>query len=233
MREKQNLRIVSGLLAVSMMLSVFPTAAFAAKALPETAYSSETSLESENGDEKIPLTFDETGKPIGKGSRASGWRYEWGQLYFEEGYTFDQNQVVTCEVCNNGTIASGIFLEGVTNYGTITGGVFKKFNVLYGGSLPSNNYKLTVGNGMIDGVIESTAYIVGENQRVTVNFLAPNDFESWQENGAVQIANKTSTTIEFTMPAQDVVLKANYKENPLEIGADGNPTHAGGRNWEY
>lgn len=201
----------------------------------------------------VKLTFDENGKPTETGNRTSGWIYEtskddagninWDRLTFYEGYTFDQDVVVNCSVQNGGIIAAGTFTKGVYNsvwdyqaqkdiMGTVTGGVFANLDTETAEA--ANVYTLSAVGSIINDAILNGAYIAGMNQKVTVTRSADDeDFESWHVvNGTVDIADPTSRTIEFTMPAENVVLGANYKDNALEFDANGNPTHVGGKNWE-
>ena len=155
------------------------------------------------------------------------------------------------DVDNAGTITNGLFATGVNNYirewvsdgetyntvyhnGTITGGVFAYIGE-YGESgikLPDNTHTLSAVGSMINDEILMAAYVIGDNQKVKVSYFgSESDFESWK--GAEDLnVTPTETTIEFVMPAKDVALGINYKDNALEFGADGMPTHAGGKNWE-
>ena len=195
----------------------------------------------------LPLEFDEDGIPTTKGNKTSGWTYsENTALTFYKGYVFDMpNQTVKCDVQNMGTIKSGTFAQGVSNYGydeddnqikngTITGGVFAYIREYSesGIKLPDNTHTLSAVGSVINDEILMAAYVVGDNQKVKVSYFgAESDFESWK--GAEELnVTPTETTIEFVMPAKDVALGINYKDNALEFGADGMPTHAGGKNWE-
>ncbi len=182
-------------------------------------------------------------------------------LTLYEGYEFNQDVEVNCLVDNYGTITAGtfkkhvynagkitngLFAGGVSNYidtyssadgdkrieGTITGGVFSDIGT-QDGNKPENTYKLTVRNSTINDEISMGAYIVGDNQKIKVTRDADDeDFESWKEVDGITISDPTAKTIEFTMPAKNITLEINYKDNILEFDADGNPTHAGGKNWE-
>ena len=191
----------------------------------------------------VQLTFDENGKPTEMGNKTSGWTYDGYTLKFYEGYTFNQDVIVKCFVENAGTITAGTFTQGVDNsvwdyqnqkniYGTVTGGVFAGLDTKTAES--ANVHMLIATGSVINGVILNGAYIAGTDQKVTVTRNADDaDFESWNlVSGNIDIADPASKTIEFTMPAENVVLSVNYKDNVLEFDANGNPTHAGGKNWE-
>ena len=212
----------------------------------------------------MPLEFDTNGKPTKKGNKTSKWEYNGNTLTLYEGYTFDQDVTVDCNVYNYGTIAAGtfkqyvanagtikngLFTDGANNYiqnssfdgntstdtyldGTITGGVFA-YVCNSDDTLPANTYILTALGGTINDAIPMAAYIVGDNQKIKVTRDADDeDFESWKEVDGITISDPTAKTIEFVMPAKNVALGINYKDNALEFDANGNPTHAGGKNWE-
>ncbi len=213
----------------------------------------------------VELTFAD-GKPTEEGNKTSGWSYEDDVLTFYEGYSFNQDVIVNCSVENYGTITAGTFKQDVDNAGTITNGLFatgvnnyirewvsdgETYNTVYhngtitggvfayireysesGIKLPDNTHTLSAVGSMINDEILMAAFVVGDNQKVKVSYFgAESDFESWK--GAEDLnVTPTETTIEFVMPAKDVALGINYKDNALEFGADGMPTHAGGKNWE-
>ena len=190
----------------------------------------------------VELTFDEDGYPVGKGNKTSGWTYDGYTLKFYEGYTFSQDVIVNCSVENAGTITDGTFTKGVSNYiwadgeqicGTVTGGIFAGLSIASDENMPENMYVLAAINSKINGVIDDTAEIVGENRKVTVTAnLSDDEFESWNDVSGIGI-DTDSKTLEFVMPSQNVILRINYKDRPLVIDEEGKPTCTGGKNWEY
>lgn len=196
-------------------------------------------------EKEIPLTFDAKGIPEGHGNKTSGWMYQDDMLIFYPGYVFDDaEQIVNCHVYNAGTIKSGTFAEGVMNAipnedesgyitGTITGGVFSELSTTDGVMPEGVHTLLAIGCTINDVIPTGTAFIAGDNQKVKVTRNADDsDFESWAAIDGITIDDPNATTIEFTMPTKDVVLRAVYKDNALEFDANGMPTHNGGKNWE-
>lgn len=134
-------RILSLILALSMVLSVLPLGAFAADPLPE-------------------LVMGATGYPVcSNGTKGDGWEYSGGILTLTNGsYDFNYfnpkthgggstEQTVRCEIKleQNATITGGGFEANVTNdKGTISGGFFA-------GSV--TNYGTINGNGTFNGTV--------------------------------------------------------------------------------
>ena len=149
-------RILSLILALSMVLSVLPLGAFAADPLPE-------------------LVMGATGYPVcSNGTKGDGWEYSGGILTLTNGsYDFNYfnpkthgggstEQTVRCEIKleqnatitgggfeanvtnNKGTISGGFFAGSVTNYGTING------NGTFGGKV-TNYTGVTLPGGTIAG----------------------------------------------------------------------------------
>ena len=129
-RKKQSLRILSGFLAASMVLSAFPTAAFAA-APADTTTSPSAVTQSEETGTKIITTLKVTadGTPIGSGNaETEGWTFgDNNILYIYAGWTMDSDITVKRAVVNNGTIANGTFTWQVKNQlgAVIKGGTFE------------------------------------------------------------------------------------------------------------
>ena len=167
-------RILSLILALSMVLSVFPLGAFAEGPLPE-------------------LVMGAGGYPVcPDGTTGDGWEYKGGTLILKSGsYDFNYfypktngggvtEQTVHCgikleqdatitggdfgaNVTNDkGTISGGFFADGVTNSGTISGGTFaanKKVenysyieNGTFEGSVTNYSY---IENGTFNGTVEN------------------------------------------------------------------------------
>lgn len=76
---------------------------------------------------------------------------------------------------------------------------------------PETSYKITVSNG----TASQTSAKAGEIITLTAN-VAPvgKEFEKWIVTG-VNVADATSTTVKFTMPAGDVTATAIYKEKTI------------------
>ena len=157
-------RILSLILALSMVLSVLPLGAFAAGSTQD-------------------LVIGSDGYPVG--SSGKGWRYISGTLYLDEGtYDFSSTHPqgktpgtptttpVACAVetqsgveitggifagsvtNNDGTISGGTFAGSVTNKGTITSGTFNgKVTNYLGRTISGGTFKGTVNNdyGTISG----------------------------------------------------------------------------------
>ena len=136
-------RILSLILALSMVLSVFPLGAFAADPLPE-------------------LVMGANGYPVyPDGTTGNGWEYKGSTLILKSGsYDFNYfypktngggvtEQTVHCEIKleQNATITGGDFGANVTNdKGTISGGFFAS------GSGVTNSGTIT-GNGTFAGTV--------------------------------------------------------------------------------
>lgn len=138
-------RLVSMILAISMVLSLVPAPAFAqgvqfAAPAPDTAASPQE-LEEENADGVTRITITSAGKPSGSGSN---WiYYGYGKLELKSGSFILTGNALTCKlvidadatltggtvtstssVQNDGTIEGGTFNAPVANNGTISGGLF-------------------------------------------------------------------------------------------------------------
>ena len=168
LRKKQALRIVSLVLAASMALSAFPTAAFAAGTPQKTeAENSAVETQAEDSQDNLAtLEFDENGLPIGEGNAEEGWTYNRSMLTILEGYTFNRpDQIVSCYVENNGTISNGVFTSEVYNgdantNGLITGGEFE-WRVTNKGSITGGSFLEEISNS---GIIKN----------ININWLSSN-----------------------------------------------------------
>ena len=115
-------RILSLVLALSMMISLFPVSALAQTPGGRTAV-----LAEENGTTATPIiTIGSDGKPTTEGGE--NWTYEDSMLTLNSG-TYDfSGKTVTCyvKVCSGATVAGGIFENTVWNEagGKISGGTF-------------------------------------------------------------------------------------------------------------
>lgn len=115
-------RILSLVLALSMMISLFPVSALA-----QTPGGGSAVLAEENGTTATPIiTIGSDGKPTTEGGE--NWTYEDSMLTLNSG-TYDfSGKTVTCyvKVCSGATVAGGIFENTVWNEagGKISGGTF-------------------------------------------------------------------------------------------------------------
>ena len=113
-------RILSLVLVLSMMISLFPVSALAQTPAGGTAV-----LAEENGEMKGTVTI-ENGVPVGDGGE--NWTYEDSMLTLNSGTYNFSGENVTCyvKVCSGATVAGGIFENTVWNEagGKISGGTF-------------------------------------------------------------------------------------------------------------
>ena len=138
-------RILSLILALSMVLSVLPLGAFA---------------EGSNGD----LVIDESGYPVGSNGgkdscSGNDWEYSNGALYLNAG-TFDlrTTEPVKCEIHSFAIITGGTFAGSVTNGNTIENGTFN-------GTVTNSS---TISGGTFTGQVENKYIIKGGTFRGSV-----------------------------------------------------------------
>lgn len=191
-------RILSLILALSMVLSVFPLGAFAAGSLPE-------------------LVMGATGYPVcSNGTKGDGWEYSGGILTLtSEEYDFryinpkthgggSTEQTVRCEIKleQNATITGGDFGANVTNdKGTISGGFFA-------GSVTNNN-TISGGTFQSTGSVENWGTINGKG---TFEGTVTNDTTGKISDGTFKgrVENKgANATIENGTFEQEVINNAN------------------------
>ena len=157
-------RILSLVLALSMMISLFPVSALA-----QTPGGGGAVLAKENGETATPIeiAIGSDGKPTTEGD-GTNWEYAGTDLYLHQGiYTF--SAPVTCGVIiyNGATVVGGTFEGTVWNEvgGKISGGTFKKAvsnkGVIEGGTFTgekneSNNSVCAINYGA--GIITSGAF---------------------------------------------------------------------------
>lgn len=209
-------RILSLILALSMVLSVFPLGAFAA-------------------DPNQELVMGATGYPVcSNGTKGDGWEYSGGILTLTNGsYDFNYfnpkthgggstEQTVRCEIKleqnatitggfeanvtnDKGTISGGFFADGVTNSGTITGnGTFAgKVKNITGGTIPGG----TISGGTFYGSVENWNTIekgTFEGNVTNCDTISGGTFQSkcsvenysYIENGTFEGSVKNYSTIE-------------------------------------
>ena len=164
-------RILSLVLALSMMISLFPVSALAQTpggGAAEMAEENGEDIDAANGADATTIQIDGNGEPVGDDdANSENWEYD-SNLTLKKGtYTF--SAPVTCGVIiNNGaTVVGGTFEGTVWNEagGKISGGTFKKAvsnkGVIEGGTFTgekneSNNSVCAINYGA--GIITSGAF---------------------------------------------------------------------------
>ena len=123
-------RILSLVLALSMMISLFPVSALAQTPAGGTAVLAEENgedIDAANGADVTTIQIDGNGEPVGDdGAKGENWEYD-SNLTLKKGtYTF--SAPVTCGVIiyNGATVVGGMFEDTVWNEagGKISGGTF-------------------------------------------------------------------------------------------------------------
>ena len=216
-------RLISFLLALSMMLSLVPAGAFAATAVRNLEIS------------------ETTHRPTD--SSGSGWRYDEGTdtLTIEDGYIMADNvsyPYIACKVVNKGTIKGAIYTNTVTSEnGSFQFGIYKSKPTGTFASRSKEFYTISSSDGTAFGLNGKLynikeAYSVKE-QLVTVN--APEGKVVSQIDGASSgwggVSGIGEDTATFTMAEQNVTItfsnKSGYTEPttkiPLVIEGNGYP----------
>ena len=156
-------RILSLVLALSMMISLFPVSALAQTTGGGTAEMAEENgedIDAANGADAPTIQIDRNGEPVGDdGAKGENWEYD-SNLTLKKGmYTF--SAPVTCGVIINGaTVVGGTFEGTVWNEadGKISGGTFKK----------AVSNKGTITSGIFVGVdLENTSVINYDTGKIT------------------------------------------------------------------
>lgn len=207
-------RLISFLLALSMMLSLVPAGAFAATAVQN-------------------LTISETThRPTSPGG-SSGWSYDEGTdtLTIENGYIMADNvsyPYIACKVVNRGTIKGAIYTNNVTSEnGSFLFGIYKSKPTGTFASGSKKFHTISSSDGTAFG-LNSKLYNIKEaysvkEQRVTVN--APEGKVVSQIEGASigwgGVSGIDTDTATFTMAEQDVTItfanKSGYTEPTTKI----------------
>ena len=157
-------RILSLVLALSMMISLFPVSALAQPPGGGTAVLAEENgedIDAANGADMTTIQIDGNGEPVGDdGANGENWEYD-SNLTLKKGtYTF--SAPVTCGVIiyNGATVVGGTFEDTVWNEagGKISGGTFKK----------AVSNKGTITGGIFVGVdLENTSVINYDTGKIT------------------------------------------------------------------
>lgn len=157
-------RILSLVLVLSMMISLFPVSALAQTPGGGTAVLAEENgedIDAANGADVTTIQIDSNGEPVGDdGANGENWEYD-SNLTLKKGtYTF--SAPVTCGVIiyNGATVVGGTFEDTVWNEagGKISGGTFKK----------AVSNKGTITGGIFVGVdLENTSVINYDTGKIT------------------------------------------------------------------
>lgn len=157
-------RILSLVLVLSMMISLFPVSALAQTPGRGTAVLAEENgedIDAANGADVTTIQIDSNGEPVGDdGANGENWEYD-SNLTLKKGtYTF--SAPVTCGVIiyNGATVVGGTFEDTVWNEagGKISGGTFKK----------AVSNKGTITGGIFVGVdLENTSVINYDTGKIT------------------------------------------------------------------
>lgn len=152
-------RILSLVLALSMMISLFPVSALA-----QTPGGGTAVLAEENGTTATPIiTIGSDGKPTTEGGE--NWTYEDSMLTLNSGTYNFSGKTVTCyvKVCRDATVAGGTFENTVwngsadANGGTISGGTFADVNnrgTIIGGTFTGDRGSIINHTTIAGGVFE-------------------------------------------------------------------------------
>ena len=222
-------RLISFLLALSMMLSLVPAGAFAATAVQN-------------------LTISETThRPTSPGG-SSGWSYDEGTdtLTIENGYIMADNvsyPYIACKVVNRGTIKGAIYTNNVTSEnGSFLFGIYKSKPTGTFASGSKEFHTISSSDGTAFG-LNSKLYNIKEaysvkEQRVTVN--APEGKVVSEITGASigwgGVSGIDTDTATFTMAEQNVTItfasKPGYTEptDKIDLVIDDNGYPEGTQN---
>ena len=198
-------RILSLVLALSMMISLFPVSALAQTPGGGTAEMAEENgedIDAANGADVTTIQIDGNGEPVGDdGAKGKKWEYD-SNLTLKKGmYTF--SAPVTCGVIINGAtvvggtfegtvwneaggkISGGTFKKTVSNKGTITGGIFVGVD---SGSTSVINYDTGKITGGVFKVLPSNGIDSAANQ-YRIEF-ADDSTDTLSVNGVDFVSNK-------------------------------------------
>lgn len=161
-------RMVSLIVALCMMISLFPVSVFADEGVALCAGQPE-------------LTLDSSGRPTG--SSGHGWTYSGGVLTLTDGrYDFCSSSTnpssrpipadVQIHVTGSAVLEDGRFLGPVTNHGTVAGGLFKNTFTNYANTFNAS-FSGTVSNqsGSIENCVFSSRGTIASNRGTIQNCL--------------------------------------------------------------
>ena len=198
-------RLISFLLAVSMILSILPVGAFA-------AYDASNNI--------TDITFSADGVPTK--TSGTGWTYKNNTLEIKSGFSFANNAnypLIKCDVNNYGTIMGGVYDGEVTNYGTISFGIFAQ--------KPENK---DGGTGIYYKISSSTGEELTFNSKLTANqayTLATQAVKLTAPAG--KVFSDGNRTYSINSLFQDIVVTLSDPTRiDLTIGNDGYPVNSNG-----
>lgn len=161
-------RMVSLIVALCMMISLFPVSVFADEGVALCAGQPE-------------LTLDSSGRPTG--SSGHGWTYSGGVLTLTDGrYDFCSSSTnpssrpipadVQIHVTGSAVLEDGRFLGPVTNHGTVAGGLFKNTFTNYANTFNAS-FSDAVSNqsGSIENCVFSSRGTIASNRGTIQNCL--------------------------------------------------------------
>lgn len=173
-------RIVSLIVALCMMISLFPVSVFADEGVALCAGQPE-------------LTLDSSGRPTG--SSGHGWTYSGGVLTLTDGrYDFCSSSTnpssrpipadVQIHVTGSAVLEDGRFLGPVTNHGTVAGGLFKNTFTNYANTFNAS-FSDAVSNqsGSIENCVFSSKGTIASNRGTVQNCL----FSSNPQNSGLSV----------------------------------------------
>lgn len=165
-------RMVSLIVALCMMISLFPVSVFADEGVALCAGQPE-------------LTLDSSGYP--NGSSGHGWTYSGGVLTLTDGrYNFYSSSTnpssrpipadVQIHVTGSAILEDGRFLGPVTNHGTVAGGVFENTFTNYS-NVSNASFSGAVSNqsGSIKNCVFSSTGAIASNRGTVQNCLFSSD----------------------------------------------------------
>lgn len=160
-------RILSLVLALSMMISLFPVSALAQTTGGGTAEMAEENgenIDAANGADVTTIQIDSNGEPVGDdGAKGENWEYDSNLMLKKGTYTF--SAPVTCGVIiyDEATVAGGTFENTVwngsadANGGTISGGTFADVSnrgIIIGGTFTGDRGSIINHTKIAGGVFE-------------------------------------------------------------------------------
>lgn len=173
-------RMVSLIVALCMMISLFPVSVFADEGVALCAGQPE-------------LTLDSSGRP--NGSSGYGWTYSGGVLTLTDGrYNFYSSSTnpssrpipadVQIHVIGSAILEDGRFLGPVTNHGTVAGGVFENTFTNYS-NVSNASFSGAVSNqsGSIKNCVFSSTGTIASNRGTVQNCL----FSSNPQNSGLSV----------------------------------------------
>lgn len=249
-------RILSLILALSMVLSVLPLGAFAADLTQDLII----------GLDGYPVGSEGGSKYCSGNGNGNVWEYyDSGRILCLNGGAFDLSttEPVKCKISSaatitggtfngvveniDGTISGGTFTYKVENNGIITGGVFNRNATL---TNVTGVHSITVASNAkiekVNGVSADWAPYVVTSNATTKEVTITADTDIFSLNGQpIGAGNCNSsygsdkTTVTFTMPDDDVVLNGTITstdlvmENGWPKDSDGGKTPCKGDGWQY